>query len=132
MDNEEIKWKHIGYVAVGLAVFIAFVVLVIGRPERKAIEAEKQRLEKAEEQVIDAIAAGNNELAKVLIIKLRWQHEASTSGGISECDKLRQVWRNKRAEYLNLIGENPDDFILDEDEGKTKSLKEQWKDVVGE
>lgn len=132
MANENIKWKHIGYVAGGLAVALVFIVLVIARPERKAIDAEKQRLEKAEERVIEAIAAGNHELAKALIVQLRWQHEGSTSGGIAECNKLRQTWRNKRTEYLKLIGENPDDFMADEDEGKTKSLKEQWKEVVGE
>jgi len=132
MANEKIKWKHIAFVAGGLAIVIAFIVLVIAQPERKAIDAEKQRLEKAEERVIEAIAAEKNDLAKALIIQLRWQYEASTSGGIAESNKLRQTWRNKRIEYLKLIGENPDDFMADEDEGKTKSLKELWKEAVGE
>jgi hypothetical protein len=132
MANENIKWKHIAYVAGGLAIVIAFIVLVIAQPERKAIDAENQRLERAEERVIEAITAGSNDLAKAMIIQLRWQYEASTSGGISECNKLRQTWRNKRIEYLKLIGENPDDFMVDDNEGKTKSLKEQWKEVVGE
>lgn len=132
MSKQEVKWKDIAYLAGGIAVAIAFIFFVIAKPENDAIEAEKQRLAKVEEKVVDAITAEKNELAKTLIVQLRWQYEASSSGGISECNKLRKIWRNKRIEYLKLIGENPDDFMVDDKEGETQSLKEQWKEIVGE
>ncbi len=132
MADKTTQWKHIGYVAAGLLVFFVVIYFLISYPERRAFNAEKERLERVEQQVIDAITAKNNELAKALIIQLRWQYEPRSAGGIGEADKLRQTWRNKRAEYLRVIGEDPEEFIIDENETGSKGLREQWREFIGE
>ena len=132
MKNKKDSKKNLLILAGIVAVGFVFMFLVIASPENKGIAKEKDRLEQAEKQVIDAIATGNTKLAKALLVQMRWQYEASTVGGIEEVNKLRQTWRNKRAEYLILIGENPEDYMINDGEGESKSLKDQWRELVGE
>lgn len=132
MQTTSLSLKKTAYLAIPLLIIIIAGIFLIGMPERKGIKKEKERLEQAETRVIEAIASGNTELAKALSVQLRWQYEASTSGGIDETNRLRQIWRNKRIEYLKVLGLDPEEFVSDEMEGQTKSLKQQWREIIGE
>ena len=131
MQTPNLFLKKAAYLGIPLLLIILMGIFLIGMPESKGIQQEKERLEQAEARVLEAIASGNTDLAKALIVQLRWQYEASTVGGMDETNRLRQIWRNKRIEYLKVLGLDPEEFVTEEMEGETKGLKQQWREMIG-
>lgn len=54
---------------------------------------------------------------------MEWQYVATTVGAATECEKLAEIWDDKRRNYLKAIGVDPANFLGKKPE--PKSFKEQ-------
>ena len=96
-------WKDVIYGWLFIFVIMILVYFFFGKPENDGIQAEKERLENVEQNIVSAIEQKDYGKAKVLLVQLRWQHHASTIGGSSETDDLKLIWDKKQKEYLQII-----------------------------
>lgn len=128
MSESGINKQHLTIGVISMLVIFAVIFFFVVKPESSGIKAEEKRLADLESKLIEFLAQKDTAMVKALLIQMRWQYEPTSGGGQSKTDTYRKIWRNKREDYLILIGEDPEQYQFDD---SRPGFKEQWKEFIG-
>lgn len=98
--------------------------------EQKSIDAEIERLQNLESELVKSISEKNTERAKLICIQMKWEYVATTVGAEVKCKKLTEIWDDKRRNYLKIIGINPNEILGEKlkPKPKPKNFEERFFD----
>lgn len=75
--------------------------------EDKSISDEVDRLQRLEKELVKAISENKTKSATLICIQMKWEYIATTAGAASKCNKLTDIWDDKRRNYLIVMGIDP-------------------------
>jgi hypothetical protein len=84
--------------------FSLAMLLFLSSCEQKNIDTEIGRLQSLEKELNKSISEKNIERAKLICIQMKWEYVATTVGADVKCEKLAEIWDDKRRNYLKIIG----------------------------